>query len=95
MPKTAQALFGTRLAADQAGATKIDRPEWATVHPTTQDVYIALTNNDRRGADGQPGPDAANPRPRSVFGHIVKWREQGGDPAALVIRREDSGLIGT
>jgi secreted PhoX family phosphatase len=94
LPKTAQALIGTRLAADQAGATKMDRPEWAAVHPTTQDVYVALTNNDRRGADGQPGPDAANPRARNVFGHIVKWREQGGDPAALKFRWDVFTLAG-
>jgi secreted PhoX family phosphatase len=86
LPKSAPALIGTRLAADAAGATKMDRPEWAAVHPTTHDVYIALTNNDRRGADGQPGPDPANPRARNVFGHILKWRELGGDPAATKFR---------
>ena len=86
LPKTPQGLRGTRMAADQAGATKMDRPEWAAVHPTTQDVYLALTNNDRRGADGQPGVDPANPRARNVFGHILKWREQGGDPAAHKFR---------
>ena len=53
-----EALIDTRAAADQAGATKMDRPEWIAVHPVTQDVYITLTNNDRRGADGQPGVDA-------------------------------------
>jgi secreted PhoX family phosphatase len=82
LPNTAPALIAARLAADQAGATKMDRPEWIAVHPSTQDVYVALTNNDRRGRDGQPGPDPANPRANNVYGHIVKWREQGGDPAA-------------
>jgi secreted PhoX family phosphatase len=86
LPATPQALIGARLAADQAGATKMDRPEWIAVHPTTQDVYIALTNNDRRGREGQPGPDPANPRPNNVYGQIVKWREQGGDPAAPKFR---------
>jgi secreted PhoX family phosphatase len=60
----------------------MDRPEWMAVHPVTKDVYVTLTNNDRRGLDGQPGVNAANPRAANVFGHIVKWTEQGGDPAA-------------
>ena len=94
LPATAPALIGTRLAADQAGATKMDRPEWIAVHPTTQDVYLALTNNDRRGADGQPGTDPANPRARNVYGQIVKWREQGGDPAAPKFRWDMFVLAG-
>jgi hypothetical protein len=94
LPSTAPALIAARLAADQAGATKMDRPEWIAVHPTTQDVYVALTNNDRRGADGQPGADPANPRVRNVYGHIVKWREQGGDPAALKFRWDMFALAG-
>jgi uncharacterized protein len=94
LPSTAEALVNTRATADKAGATKMDRPEWIAVHPVTQDVYITLTNNDRRGADGQPGTDAANPRANNVYGHIVKWREQGGDPAAPKFRWEIFALGG-
>jgi uncharacterized protein len=94
LPQTAEALVNTRAAADRAGATRMDRPEWIAVHPVTQDVFIALTNNDRRGADGQPGTDAANPRASNVYGHIVKWREQGGDPAAPKFRWEIFALGG-
>jgi secreted PhoX family phosphatase len=36
-----------------------------------------MTNNSRRGADGQPGPDAANPRANNTMGHIIRWREDG------------------
>jgi len=94
LPKSAEALVYTRLAADAAGATKMDRPEWIAVHPVTQDVYVSLTNNDRRGAAGQPGVDGVNPRPDNVYGHILKWREEGGDPAAAKLRWEVFALAG-
>src|SRR5688572_26324725 len=41
----AEALINTRLAADAAGATKLDRPEWIVPHPVTREVYAALTNS--------------------------------------------------
>jgi uncharacterized protein len=94
LPQSPQALIYTRLAADELGATKMDRPEWLAVHPVTQDVYVTLTNNDRRGRDGQPGPDPANPRAVNVYGHILKWREIGGDPAATKFRWELFALGG-
>jgi len=78
----AEVLVKTRQAADRAGATKMDRPEWIAVHPVTGEVYCTLTNNSRRGASGQPATDAANPRPNNVFGHIIRWRETGADNAA-------------
>ena len=73
----ADILIRTRAAADLVGATKMDRPEWIAVHPQTGEVYCALTGNSRRLT-----ADAANPRPANVFGHIIRWREQGGDAAA-------------
>jgi uncharacterized protein len=91
----AEVLIRTRQAADRAGATMMDRPEWIAVHPHTGEVYCSLTNNSRRGGttvnapDGttpagsaNPPVDAANPRPDNVFGHIIRWREAGGDAAA-------------
>ena len=71
-----------RQAADIAGATKMDRPEWIAVHPKTGEVYVTLTNNSQRGSSERPGLNAANPRPKNVFGHIVRWRETHGDAAA-------------
>ena len=70
------------VAADALGATKMDRPEWIAVHPRTKEVYCSLTNNALRGGAGQAPADAANPRANNVFGHIIRWREAGGDPAA-------------
>ena len=78
----AEVLVKTRQAADVAGATKMDRPEWIASHPVTNDVYVTLTNNTERGSSGRPNPDAANPRANNAFGHIVRWREAGGNPTA-------------
>ena len=94
LPNSELALVYTRMAADQVGATKMDRPEWLAVHPVTQDIYVTLTNNDRRGGEGQPGVDPANPRATNVYGHILKWRELGGDPAATKFRWELFALGG-
>jgi uncharacterized protein len=57
----------------------MDRPEWGAVDPKTGMVYFTLTNNSRRS---QEQVDAANPRANNEFGHIVRWREAGDDPAA-------------
>ena len=83
-----------RQAADIAGATPMDRPEWIAVHPKTGEVYVTLTNNSQRGNRDQPGPDAANPRPQNVFGHIVRWREAHGDAAAETFAWDIFALAG-
>ena len=72
----ADILVNTRLAADLAGATKMDRPEWGTIDPRTGEVYFALTNNSRRT---QAEVDAVNPRAVNNFGQIVRWRYEDGD----------------
>lgn len=81
-PSQAEVCINTRRAADIAGATRMDRPEWVAVHPKTGEAYCALTNNSNRGKGQSPGPDPANPRAENVFGHIIRWRERGADPAA-------------
>ena len=79
-PDQAAVLIKTRMAADAVGATKMDRPEWVTVHPTTQEVYLTLTNNSSRTL---ATVDDANPREANRFGQIIRWREAGGDPASV------------
>ena len=78
----AEVVVQARAAADKVGATKMDRPEWIAVHPTTKDAYCTLTNNSNRGTDKGPAIDPANPRAKNVYGHIIRWREQDGDPKA-------------
>ena len=69
-------LLNTRLAADIAGATKMDRPEWGAVCPRTGMVYFALTNNS-----GRSTADDANPRTSNRTGHIIRWLEDGSSAA--------------
>ena len=84
----AEVVIDARTAADRVGATYLDRPEWIAIHPVSKEVYCTLTNNTSRGK-GKPlgkaeplGADAANPRAPNVMGHILRWREADGDPAA-------------
>jgi len=72
----------TRIAADKAGATKMDRPEDVEPSPRTGRVYAALTNNTDRGAAGKAGPDEANPRKGNKHGQVLEFAEHGDDPAA-------------
>jgi secreted PhoX family phosphatase len=91
----ADVLVNARLAADAAGATKMDRPEWTAVNPRTGEVYVTLTNTN---AASRPlgKTDAANPRfyndPKGTGataqkgnpnGHIVRFADDNADPAAL------------
>ncbi|GAY18642.1 PhoX family phosphatase [Mycobacterium sp. shizuoka-1] len=62
----------TRFAADKAGATKMDRPEDFEANPRTGKLYVALTNNNERGAQGKPAADAANPRNDNKNGQVLE-----------------------
>lgn len=81
-------LINTRGAADAAGATMMDRPEWIDTFPRSLTAIATLTNNSRRGStppsvnnpDGstaagsaRPPVDAANPRAVNNYGHIIRW----------------------
>jgi secreted PhoX family phosphatase len=73
----------TRLAADKAGATKMDRPEDIEPNPHNGRVYAALTNNTDRGVlAGKEGPTEINPRVGNKHGHVLEWEEQRNDPTA-------------
>ncbi len=89
----ADVLINPRLAADAVGATKMDRPEWGGVDPITGAVYMTLTNSNASNRT-LASTDAANPRHYNDVkggstnqygnpnGHIIRWLEPNGDPAA-------------
>ncbi len=95
----ADVLIRARQAADRVGATMMDRPEWIAANPKKSgEIYIALTNNNRRGTtpassnnaggttvagSARPAVDDPNPRADNVWGHVLRWNETGGDPTAL------------
>jgi len=83
----ADVLLRTRQAGDAVGATPLHRPEWVSVDEHTKDVYLSLTNGSAYSKTGQD-PSAANPvvnseRNPNPYGHVLKWRETGGDNTAL------------
>jgi uncharacterized protein len=84
----AEVVINARTAADAVGGTYMDRPEWIAIHPRSGEVFCTLSNNTARGTGGalqRPGilgAEPANPRAPNLMGHIIRWQEQGGDPAA-------------
>jgi uncharacterized protein len=81
----ADIVLDARIAADLVGATRMDRPEDVQPNPVNNRVYVILTNNKDRTTDED---DAANPRPKNVFGHIIEMIPPDGDHAADEFRWE-------
>ena len=78
----ADIVINARSAADAAGATKMDRPEWGGVNPRNGEFYVSLTNNSTRGTTG-PAVDAANPRSYEDLKGTVA---QTGNPNGHILR---------
>ena len=87
-------LIKNRQAGDAVGATMMDRPEDIEVNPVNKKVYCLMTNNTQRGTEGQPGPDAANPRPENQHGHVIELTEAGDDHTATTFTWEIFMLCG-
>ena len=96
----AEVLIKARQAADRVGATMMDRPEWVAANRTKPgEVFLACTNNNRRGSaatpssnnvngsttagSARPALDEANPRAVNNWGHVIRINEMGADAAAL------------
>ena len=77
-----EVLVYTRLAADKAGATKMDRCEDVEPNLKTGKVYVACTNNTNRGVGANAVADEANPRTQNRDGHIVEITERRNDSTA-------------
>ena len=77
-----EVLVYTRLAADKAGATKMDRCEDVQPSLQTGKVYVACTNNTKRGLPGQAAADEINPRSENRDGHVVEITEKRNDATA-------------
>jgi secreted PhoX family phosphatase len=69
-------------AADRWRATRMDRPEDIKIHPSSGKVYMTMTHNLLRGAEGQLGTDASNPRVGNKHGHVIEVQEDWGDHAS-------------
>jgi secreted PhoX family phosphatase len=84
----ADLLINLRFAADSVGATKMDRPEWAAVHPANGEVYFTLTNN---AAAQRPITAVSPANPRFYNDKRTTGQDQKGNPNGHVIRFKEGG----
>ena len=66
----AEVLIKARQAADRVGATMMDRPEWVAANRTKSgEVFLACTNNNRRGqTPSTSAPATFNPNGSTLAG---------------------------
>jgi secreted PhoX family phosphatase len=87
----------SRIAGDAVGATKMDRPEWCGVHPTTGEIYFTLTNNSNRRVEpvgtSQLAPDASNPRVYTDIKGVST--SQQGNPNGHILRIKEGAAGST
>jgi secreted PhoX family phosphatase len=99
----ADVLVNARLAADAAGATKCDRPEWTAVNPLNGEIYITMTENPDRGNVGStssnnvPNPDVDPAFPRywldnkAITTQNAAVQANKGDVNGQVMRIRETG----
>ena len=84
----ADVLINARHAADAAGATKMDRPEWGAVDPRNGEVYFTLTNTN---AASRPITQVAPANPRFYNDRTTTGVDQRGNPNGHIIRFAEDG----
>ncbi len=77
----AEVLADAPAAAKVLGATPLERPEDAEVHPLDGSLFVALTNHKKK-------------TPADWHGRIVRLVEAGGEPAALEFEWSDFAVGG-
>ncbi len=101
----ADICVNTRMAADAAKATRMDRPEWTSVNPVTGEIYITCTENPDRGNTAStsisgnnfnnPDVDPANPRywldPKGVTSQGAANATQRGNVNGHIMRIKETG----
>ena len=86
----AEVLVHTRVAADAAGATKMDRPEWGAVNHANGEIYFAMTNN-RTPEKTIAMVNAANPRYyKDSDGRVDGSSNRDGNPNGHIIRFKET-----